>query len=66
MPPKFYSFTLTRDQFIDVMQGQGDKCGKCGQQFVAKRKIVKETNCDDCLIAKHSEVSKQYIKLFRK
>lgn len=33
-----------------------DNCQKCGQQFVAKTKIVKEKNCDDCRIAKCCEV----------
>lgn len=36
---------------------QTDKCEGCGGQFAAKSKVVKETNCNDCLMAKHFEVS---------
>lgn len=32
-------------------------CQKCGKQFVAKMKTVRETNCNDCLIAKRCKVS---------
>lgn len=36
---------------------QTDKCEGCGGQFAAKTKVVKETDCNDCLMAKHCEVS---------